>query len=142
MGFKVLGCRNKNTVRGCFGSSDSWLAGEAQGGAQGTGTLVYWTKFVLGAPKCPPFTTRLRVCNKEYYDYHNFVGEFAHASPYRKEGLQGAGALMIDKGVEQHWQVSAAHFLLDVYEGRREARKLRLVDNLNSQCTAICLFFL
>jgi hypothetical protein len=71
-------------------------------------------------------TTGLRVCNKHSY-YHK-VGESAHASPYRKKGLQGAGALVIDKGVEQYGQVSAAHFLLDVFERRRQVRNLGLLD--------------
>ncbi len=34
---------------------------------------------------------------------------------------------MIDKGVELYWQVGATHFLLDVFEGRLEARKMRLL---------------
>jgi hypothetical protein len=70
------------------------------------------------------------------------MGESAHASPYRKKGLQGAGALVIDKGVEQYGQVSAAHFLLDVFERRRQARKLCLVsDILKSQGIAIYVCF-
>ena len=41
-----------------------------------------------------------------------------------QERLEGNGALVIDKGVQLHRQVSRAQFLLDVSEGGREALKV------------------